>query len=62
LIHKPRHRYEQPLMFHMDMDVRHHQRHTHGMLIAKTKINIIYFIKVELYLNIQYTQIFMMKC
>ncbi len=34
LIHKPRHRYEQPLMFHMDMDARHHQRPTHGMLIA----------------------------
>ncbi len=62
LIHKPRHRYQYPLMFHMDMDARHHQRHKNGMLIIKTKINIISFTKAELYPNIQCTQIFMMKC
>jgi hypothetical protein len=39
LLRKPRHRYEQPFIFHPNMDLKPHRRrtHTHSMLIIKNK-------------------------
>ncbi len=43
LMHKPRHRYEQPIMFPMNMDANYYRRHGHSMLIPKNKINMTFF-------------------